>query len=97
MTKIPILRKSVTKPEKQKEDEGFKELLEVDDGDADLVYPLMPNDPSAGFIEIQGHYIVHFAFFVAISAFVELQDEYSFCFTQTDPAKYEWTMLKTKN
>jgi hypothetical protein len=72
MKKIPFLRKSVTKAEKQKHDEGFKELIETDDGDADLVYPLMPNDSSAGFIEIQGHYLIHFAFFVAISAFVKL-------------------------
>ena len=50
--------------------------------DAKVTYPLMPNDPSAGFIEVQGHYLVHLAFFVALQAFVELKGE-TFCFERS--------------
>ena len=69
----------------QKFIEGFfPEFQEEKETDADIIYPLLPNDPAAGLIEGQGHYILHFAFFIAITLFVEKQEEFSYCFTQTE-------------
>jgi hypothetical protein len=57
----------------------------------------MPNDPAAGFIEAQGHYLMHLSFFVAMLVFVDQSDANSFCFTQTNAAKFEWKMMKVDN
>ena len=54
----------------------------------------MPNDPSAGFIEVQGHPLVHFAFFVALIGFVQVKGE-TFCFERNQNGT--WTKLTSKS
>jgi len=49
----------------------------------------MPNDPSAGFIEVQGHYILHFAFFIALAAIIDFRGD-SYCFNQVSN---EWKQI----
>ena len=66
----------------ENESKGLDESDEDKGEDAKVSYPLMPNDPSAGFIEVQGHYIVHFAFFIALQLFVDFRGE-KFCFDRS--------------
>ena len=98
MAKVPILKQTVTNPKKKAVVEN-KDYFSDNNADLpdDLIYPLMPNDPAAGIVESQGHYLVHLGFFIGITCFLELQDEYSFCFTQTSVDNYTWKMSKVEN
>lgn len=86
------LRKSGKKAQAE-EDPGYEEF-QAQTEDSEISYPLMPNDPAAGFIEAQGHYLIHLSFLIAMVCFVDPSDSKSFCFTQTNAAKSEWQMTK---
>jgi len=92
-----VLKKSVSKKKKKEEDPGYEEFQKEQEGESELSYPLMPNDPAAGFIEAQGHYLMHLSFFITMLVFVDQSDAKSFCFTQTNAAKSEWQMTKVDN
>ena len=88
------LRKSAKK--KAEEDPGYEEFQAelTEQEDSEISYPLMPNDPAAGFIEAQGHYLIHLSFLIAMLLFVDQSASKSFCFSQTNAAKSEWQMTR---